>query len=230
MTCSRVRCGGAGRRTSAFAVSTSSPFKRPSGYRVMRPPEGTGVVPSIVHRNSAAELRMYSCPPRTSTTGLFGATRSRSSRRGRRCSRSCASCQSLLEAITSPASEAATRAPIAAATSASERALDRSTPGPPPAPWRWLSIRPGMTVCPFRSISFVEGPASDFICSLLPTAMKRSPAIATASATRNVGSTVITFPPWKTKSGAGGRGICRGCAAMAPTASMPTTSAEETRP
>ena len=53
-------------------------------------------------RASAAELRMYSWPPRTRTTGCCGASVSRSSRSGSRCSLSCASCQSLLETITSP--------------------------------------------------------------------------------------------------------------------------------
>ena len=45
-----------------------------------------------------------------------------------------------------------TRAATAASTSPSDRARDRSTPGPPPAPCRWLSINPGMTVRPARSI------------------------------------------------------------------------------
>ena len=108
-------------------------------------------------RDSAAELRMYSWPPRTSTTGFCGATRSRSSRSGSRCSLSCASCQSLFETITSPGFDAWTRACSAASTSAIDRARDRSTPGPPPAPCRWLSIRPGITARPFRSIIRVAG-------------------------------------------------------------------------
>ena len=108
--CCGVRGGAGGSRTSAFAVSTSSPFSRPSSYLVMRPPAGSGVFSVMLQRVSAAEFRMYSWPPRTRTTGLCGAIASRSSRSGSRCSLSCASCQSLLETMTSPGFDAWTRA------------------------------------------------------------------------------------------------------------------------
>jgi hypothetical protein len=43
-----------------LAVSTSSPFSRPSAYLVIRPPAGSGVRSSMVQRRSAAELTTYS--------------------------------------------------------------------------------------------------------------------------------------------------------------------------
>jgi hypothetical protein len=98
----------------------------------------------MCHFASAAEFRIYSCPPQTRTTGLFGDTVSRSLRKGRRCFLSCASCQSPLETTMLPGSAIFTRSETAANTSARLRAAGKSTPGPPPAfvqvtvfePWR----------------------------------------------------------------------------------------------
>ena len=190
-TSASIVSGGAGGScTSAFARSISSP----SASRVMRPPDGCGVAFVIRHFASAAELRMYSWPPRMATTGLSRETVSRSRRYGSRCSLSCASCQSLLVTTISPGRLAFTRAAIAASTSAMLRARERSTPGPPPASWRCPSARPGITVWPCRSIVAVLGPASFRIAASLPTAVKRPPAIATACAIENCASTVITWP------------------------------------
>ena len=75
MRSSRDRAGGAGSFTRPLAVSTSSPFNRPSGYLVIRPPVGSAVRSSISQRRSAIVFTTYSWPPRTSTTGLTGATR-----------------------------------------------------------------------------------------------------------------------------------------------------------
>ena len=97
-----VSGGDGGSCTSALARSISSPFSSPFASRVMRPPGCCGVSFVMFHFRSAAELRMYSWPPRTSTTGFAGDTASRSARYGRRCSVSCASCQSLFETMTSP--------------------------------------------------------------------------------------------------------------------------------
>ncbi len=76
----------------------------------------------------------------------------------------------------------------------SVRARDRSTPGPPPAVCRWLSVRPGVTVRPFRSIWRVAGPASLRTSSFVPTAVNLSPVMATACAYENRSSTVTILP------------------------------------
>src|SRR5262249_49355679 len=71
---------------------------------------------------------MYSCPPRTRTTGWSGETVSSSLRYGSRCSFSCASCQSLLLTMTSPGRLCFTRAEIAARAAEIEGGGDRATP------------------------------------------------------------------------------------------------------
>jgi hypothetical protein len=75
---------------------------------------------------------------------------------------------------------ALTAAATAARTSSIDRDLDRSTPGPPPAPCRWLSINPGISVRPARSMSSAFGPASARMAAEVPVARMRSPATATA--------------------------------------------------
>ena len=49
----------------------------------------------------------------------------------------------------------------------------------------WLSISPGVTALPPRSIRLVFGPASCAISWLVPTATMRSPLMATACAIVN---------------------------------------------
>src|SRR5205814_642914 len=90
------------------------------------PPGGTGVAREMLQRFIAAELTMNSCPPRTSTTGLSGAMRSRSLLCGRRFSRSCASCQSELDTTRSPGLPAFTRASTAAPGHAGRTATERT--------------------------------------------------------------------------------------------------------
>ena len=93
--------------------------------------------------------RVEPAPPRRDRRAAAGASRA-AAPRASRCSR-----RSPRRAWSS-----CTRAATAAATSASDRARDRSTPGPPPAPCRWLSIRPGTAARPPRSTSRAPGPAS----------------------------------------------------------------------
>ena len=73
-----VSGGEGGSWTSALARSISSPLSSPFASRVMRPPGCCGVSLVMFHFRSAAELRMYSWPPRTRTTGFAGDTVSRS--------------------------------------------------------------------------------------------------------------------------------------------------------
>src|SRR5271168_949925 len=79
---------GRGSVTMARASSNNSPVNSPALLRLICPPAGTGVSLVTFHFFNAVVLRMYSWPPRTSTTGLFGAACSISSafrrRRGRR--------------------------------------------------------------------------------------------------------------------------------------------------
>jgi hypothetical protein len=58
----------------------------------------------------------------------------------------------------------------------------------------WLSISPGMTARPFRSMRCVRGPANAAIAWLLPVARMRSPRIATASEIEKRSSTVMILP------------------------------------
>jgi hypothetical protein len=60
--------------------------------------------------------------------------------------------------------------------------------------WAWLSISPGMTVFPFRSIVCVPGPPSLPISTLRPVARTRSPLIAIAWLIVKRSSTVTTLP------------------------------------
>ena len=66
----------------------------------------------------------------------------------------------------------------------------------------WLSINPGTTARPRRSILRVAGPAICPICWLVPTAITRSPFMATAWAIVNFSSTVMILPLVRMKSGA----------------------------
>ena len=153
---------------------------------------------------------MYSWPPRTSTTGLAGATLSRSRRRGSRCSFHLGLVSSRCSTRRAhPSGTVRRERPAVEYSSARERVLDRSTPGPPPGPCRWLSERPGMTVRPSRSITLVPGRRSLRTSALRPTATKRPPAIATASAVCGV-ATVTIFPPWRIVSGGGACVAARG--------------------
>ena len=81
----------------------------------------------------------------------------------------------------------------------------------------WLSISPGVTALPPRSIRLVFGPASRVISWLVPTATMRSPRIATACAIVKRSSTVMIFPFDRTRSAgpaeAAGEGPGAGCCA-----------------
>ena len=67
----------------------------------------------------------------------------------------------------------------------------------------WLSISPGMTARPRRSIRRVAGDASFATSASLPTATMRSPRMATACAIEKRSSTVMIFPFDRMTSGAG---------------------------
>ena len=127
-----------------------STVRRHSGRCGHRPAQPS--VSSMPNRVSAAEFRMYSCPPRTRTTGLLGAARSRSSRSGRRCSDSCASCQSLFDTISAPGA-----AGLRARGDGGEDVGDRSRArqidaGPSTGSVQMVVHQPGITVWPCRSI------------------------------------------------------------------------------
>src|SRR5829696_4103027 len=66
--------------------------------------------------------------------------------------------------------------------------------------WVWLSLNPGSSVRPLRSITRVAGPTSSWISSLLPMRAMRLPTTATAAAVGWASSTVITVPFRKTRS------------------------------
>ena len=85
----------------------------------------------------------------------------------------------------------------------------------------WLSISPGMTVRPPRSIRRVPAPASLPMSSLLPTATMRSPRMATACAIVKRSSTVMIFPFDRMRSGGG---CCARGIAAASTNSEPATA------
>ena len=64
--------------------------------------------------------------------------------------------------------------------------------------WRmkctWLSIRPGISVFPFRSITFVSESISCFTSKLSPADKMRSPRTATACRVEKLASTVNILP------------------------------------
>ena len=107
----------------------------------------------------------------------------------------------------------------AASTSAIDRARDRSTPGPPPAPWRWLSISPGITAAALE-IDHPRRRAGDR--AHLIVVADGHDAIADDRdrfVDEKLRSTVMTLPLKRTRSGAGGRGRIGRCAASAAAAS-----------
>ena len=67
----------------------------------------------------------------------------------------------------------------------------------------WLSISPGVTALPPRSIRLRAGPASRPMSALVPTATMRSPRMATAWAIVKRSSTVTIFPFDRIRSGGG---------------------------
>jgi hypothetical protein len=114
-------------------------------------------------------------------------------------------------------------APATWATISSQlRAVVRSScmrASPRPRKWPWPSMKPGTARRPLRSITSVRGPTKAAISPSLPTAVMRSPVIATASAMGRAASTVTTLP-WRSTRSAGG------WAAPAPRARAPSTEYE----
>ncbi len=146
---------------------------------------------------------MITWPPRGMNTGLFGDTWSSSKQVGMRPSSRMLSCQPD-EAVTHcPGGVCATLAAIAFCTSAIERE-DRSwTAGEFNAAKSWcrcVSISPGTTVRPLSSTICVDGPASGAIAAWSPSATKRPSRMATASAMRQLPSTVMMRPPRRIRS------------------------------
>ena len=139
-----------------------------------------GVCSSIFHRRQRGGIDDVLVTAANEHDGRASARPvSRSSRSGKRCSRSCASCQSLLDTTIPPARRVAhTRGDGRQHLADRSRAREIDA-GPPPALWRWLSIKPGTTVRPsrprWRSTALRAGEMS----AVLPTAMKRPSAIAT---------------------------------------------------
>ena len=88
----------------------------------------------------------------------------------------------------------------------------------------WLSMSPGMTARPRRSILRVAGVASFRTSASVPTATMRSPRTAIACATVKRSSTVMIFPFEKMTSGAG---CCAGRVDTAPANTSATTVARE---
>jgi hypothetical protein len=122
---SAILAGGGGRilRTNVAAVSSSTPVGSPlASSRTITPPSGFGVSRVMPASSSAFEFTVTTWPPRGMNTGLPGETLSSSTRVGIRPSARMLSCQPD-EAITHrPGGVRATRSPIAACTSATERA------------------------------------------------------------------------------------------------------------
>ena len=149
----------------------------------------------IFHLRSAAELRMYSCPPRTSTTGFAGATVSRSSRYGSRCSFSCASCQSLLRDDDVVRAGLFTRA-ATACEHVGDRPRARQIDAGTAARLVQVTVREAGNR-PFDRADrrFRRGPSeSPDFAVVVPTAMNLPFAIAIACAMENCASTVMTWP------------------------------------
>src|SRR5258708_30907843 len=124
--------GTGGSWINCFALSVNLPLSDPSGSLPMLPPSGDAVSLVIFHFRRACELRMYSCPPRTRTTGLLGETASISAARGNRFSVSCASCQSAFEIINSPQGAFFTAVAPAASKTQKGQLFDKIKPTPPP--------------------------------------------------------------------------------------------------
>ncbi len=92
--------------------------------------------------------------------------------------------------------------------------------------WAWPSVMPGMTGRLLRSMMRVAGPACAAIASSGPTARMRSPAMATAEAMVNAGSTVMTLPFLKMMSAAAVAGRAdTGCAAAGADTPLASTAA-----
>src|SRR5262245_25006559 len=68
--------------------------------------------------------------------------------------------------------------------------------------WAWLSISPGMTERPARSMTRVCGPLSAAMSDVVPTLTTRSPLMASACAMVKRSSTVTILPLTSTVSGA----------------------------
>ena len=126
---------------------------RPASSTSMMPPGGvsdSGVSPAA---SRASELATELWPPaRVSTTGLAGAASSRSHRSGRRCSASSSSDQPYPVIHSPPPSCSAlrvTRAFSSARFSSPARSTQRSAS---PLMWMWVSMNPGSTSRPPRSM------------------------------------------------------------------------------
>ena len=127
---------------------------------------------------------MYSWPPRTSTTGWAGATRSRSSRSGRRCSCSWPSCQSLFETIDVAGLACVCTRAANGGVHVVERARARQIHARPAAGAVQVVVHQARESPRGRRDRSAarRGPASARIRAVVPVATMRSPAMATASA------------------------------------------------
>src|SRR4051812_18713195 len=83
---------------------------------------------------------------------------------------------------------------------------------PTPVKWPWLSMKPGIASCPWRSITFVFGPIIGVISAAVPSAMILSPLTASASTSGRASSTVTMWPLVSTRSAGGACAVPPRCA------------------
>ena len=163
------------------------------------------------------------------STGCSGATRSSSSLvNPRGSSVNCSSDQPPNTAIHSPDRDCAALARIISSACRCEVTPSRRTSRSQYSAARmkcvWLSMRPGITVLPCKSILRVSGPVSRMMSRVLPTATSRSPFTASASATEKRSSTVTTLP-WVRIRSAGV--VCPWAAPIQETSSQQSVSMQQ---
>ena len=169
------------------AFSRKTPVGSPSASRSITPPGTSAVAAVIPARRSAALFSQMECRSLLSrATGTSGATASSSARCGRTPSVHVLACQPAPRIQADGRSAwAAARARTISATASAEAAAVTSISVARSASsmkWTWLSVKPGSSSRPVRSITSVRGPRSSARSAAVPTARKRSPRTATASA------------------------------------------------
>src|SRR5579859_5817407 len=205
-------------RTKYCARSTNFPVNSPvTGSSSMAPPPGGAVSLVTCASANAWLLAMVTWAPKPIDTGWFGAASSSSSRRGKRFSGMRKSCIGLpVPTIQVPGGTSRVCARTTSRTCGIERTLVPksrtsillSEAAPSSARWTCGSVRPGMTVRPWRSITSVRDPRRSSISLLPPTARIRPILTATASNARFSASAVSTRPLARIRSGARVGCIC----------------------
>src|ERR1051326_1943648 len=199
-------------RTKYCARSISLPVSSPLvGSSSMAPPPGGAVSLVTCASASARLLATVTWAPKPIDTGWFGAASSSSSRRGKRFSGMRKSCIGLpVPTIQVPGGSSRVCARTTSRTCGIERTLVPksrtsillSEAAPSSARWTCGSVKPGMTVRPFRSMTSVRAPRRSLISLLSPTARMRPILMATASNARFSALALSTRPLARIRSGA----------------------------